>query len=411
MKQSHMLFRLEIKRAMKKLPRLILGAAIIFAVVAIIVVIGAASQKSTGNAGITRVALVTNNNSLVENVGMELLGNMETVSNLFDFNVYEEEEALKKFDNEELEGVIIFPDNYVDNVGRGDNDPAQVIVRNEGTSYSLSMIAEVANAAGNLLTATEAANYSLQDWGKEYGIEDRWTMSEELGVTDARIILQREDMFEKVTLYGEDDVTFAQSYFCSAMVILILLWGLSCGTILKSDPVVFTKKLSANLVSTGKQQLIKLTALVSLLGTMFAIIGALLLVGYAVAPGVFELMDIESVWQIVMLLISFIPAVLLAATIVMLAYTIASNQIGGILLLFISTIVMGYISGCLVLSVYLPETLRDLAKYLPTTYMHEQAQNALVGIVDAKCIGIMLTFSITFFVMSVAITKHKENRV
>ncbi|MGN0165630.1 MAG: ABC transporter permease [Lachnospiraceae bacterium] len=411
MKQSRMLLKLEIKRAMTKLPRILMGALLISLVVAAIVLFGAVSNKGTVEVKATRVALVTNNNKLVENVGMKMMGNMETVVNLFEFSIETEEEALKKFENMELEGIVIFPDNYIDNIGRGENDPARVLIRSAGFSYSVSMIAEIADAAGSLLGSTEAASYALQDWAKEYEISDSGSMVDEMDVTDARVILSREDIFNKVTIYGEDDVSFTQSYFCSALVILVLLWGLSCGTILKSDSLVLTKKLSANLISTEKQMLIKFVALVSLLGSVFVVIGALLLGGFAVAPQAFELIEIDSMWQIVLLLLSFIPVIILGAAIVMLAYTLASNQLGGILLLFIGIIVMSYVSGCLFPSVYLPETIRSIAKYLPTTYMHKEATNALAGMVDIRCILIMVFFSCACFVASVGIMKYKENKV
>lgn len=411
MKQSRMLLRLEIKRAMKKLPQLFLGAAIIFVVVVIIVLAGAAANKDTAEMSTTRVALVTNNNTLVENVGMEMLTNMETVKNLYEFSIDTEESALERFENGELAGIIIFPENYIDNVGRGDNEPAQVLIRNDGMSYSVTMVAEVANAAGALLGATEAASYSVQDWATDYNIENKWDIVDALSVTDARVILSREDIFNKVTIYGEGDVSFVQSYVCAALVILVLLWGLSCGTMLKTDSMVLTRKLHANQISTEKQMVIKLTALICLLGSVFMVIGAVLLGAYAVAPQVFALVDIDSVWQIVLLLLSFIPIIFLAATIVMFAYTAASNQIGGILLLFISTIVMSYISGCLLPSVYLPETIRNMAKFLPTTYMHETATKALVGVVDGKYILIIVAYALVFFAASVGIMKYKENKV
>lgn len=411
MKQSKMLLRLEIKRAMKKLPQLLLGAAIISVVVAVIVICCAVSDKASGNVKKNRVALVTNNNKLVENVGMEMLDSMETVENLFQFTVYDEATAMELFRNGELEGVIIFPDNYIDGIGRGDNEPAQLFVKSGDMSYALSLIAEIADAAGSLLASTEAASYALQDWCKEYQIQGSGVMIDAMDVTAARVILSREDIFSKVTIYGEGDVSFAQSYFCAAMVILVLLWGLSCGTILKSDSLVLTKKLHANLISTEKQQLIKLAALICLLAAVYLIIGALLVTAFLAVPEVFRTVDIVSIWQIILLLAAFIPVIVLAASIVMFAYVAASNQIGGILLLFISTIVMSYISGCLLPSVYLPKTIRALAKYLPTTYMHTEATNALAGVVDIRCILILVLFTCAFFAASVGIMKYKESKL
>ncbi len=411
MKQSKMLFRLELKRAMKKLPELMLGAALISAVIAIIAVCSALLDKAPEEAVKYKVALVTNNNKLVENVGMEMLGGMETVQNLFEFGIYDEKTATDMFKGGELDGLIIFPDNYIDSIGRGDNDPAQVFVKSGKMSYSLSMIAETADAAGDLLGATEAASYALQDWCKEYSVAGAGAMIDTMDVTAARVILSREEMFNKVTVYGEGDTSIAQGYACSAVVILVLLWGLSCGTLLKSDSIVLARKLNANLIPTWKQMCMKLFALVLLLLTVFSAVAAAVLAAYARFPDVFKVLDITSIWQLVLLFAAFLPCLVLAATIVMFAYSAASNQIGGILLLFISTIVMSYISGCLLPSVYLPGTVRSLARFLPTTYMYGIASGALLGNLEITDFVKILIFALAFFTASVGIIKYKGNRL
>ena len=89
----------------------------------------------------------------------------------------------------------------------------------------------------------------------------------------------------------------------------------------------------------------------------------------------------------------------------------AANEIGGILLLFTGTIVMGYMSGCLLPSVYLPKAIRRTAKFLPTTYMREEAENALAGVIDAKHVLIMLMFSAAFFIAGFIIKNYRSKKI
>lgn len=411
MNQSHMLLKLEIKRAMKNLPQLILGAAIISLAVIIIVICCAYSGKSQTTSTKSNIALVTNNNTLIESVGMDVLGNMESAKNLFDISLLEEDEAKKAFDEGNLLSVVIFPNNYIESISRGDNEPAQVLLKNEGVSFSLNMIAELCGAASNLLAATEAVSYAAADFCNEYGLsKEKSQITDDMDVNCARVILEREDNFNKVTIYGEGDVSTAQGYACSAVVVLLLLWGISCGSIFKGDSPVLVNKLAANLIPVRRQEGFKLLALVCLIGSMFLILGGVLLLAFPFAAKLFAVIDIDTVWQLILMLLALIPAVVLASAIVMFSFTIASGQIGGIILLFIETIIMSYTSGCLMPSYYLPDAIKELGKFMPTYFMQKQATNALSGFVSAKNTIIILVYAAAFTLVSSIIVELRSRR-
>lgn len=411
MNQSQMLMRLEIKRAMKNFKKLMVGALIIALVVVLIVVCCASLRKEKKVIKHAAVALVTNNNTVIESVGMDVLGNMETAENLFEFRVTTEEEAMEAFKNEELSGVIIFPNNYIAEIGRGDNVPAKVYLRTQGVSFSLGMVAELCSAAGSLLAATEANSYALADMLKEYKLTvHRSEMIEDMDIVSARVILSRDEAFDKITVVGEGDVSIALGYACSALVMLVLLWGLSCGAVLKSDSPVLTKKLEAGLIPVRKQMAYKYIALFILLGSMLLIMFGLLFASYPFAKDLYKLVDIDKFAKLILLLIAFLPILLLGTAIIMASFSLAANQIGGILLLFILTIVMGYSSGCLLPLVYIPKVIRAFGSVLPTTFMLKEATNAALGLIDIKCTLIILAYALFFYAISVAATVYKGRR-
>ena len=61
--------------------------------------------------------------------------------------------------------------------------------------------------------------------------------------------------------------------------------------------------------------------------------------------------------------------------------------------------------------VYLPKAIRRAAKFLPTTYMREEAENALAGIIDMKHVLIMLAFSAGFFLAGYIIKNYRSKRI
>lgn len=412
MNQSAMLLKLEIKRAMKNLKRLMLGALIIAGVIILIVVCCASLRKEKKVINHARVALVTNNNTVIESVGMDVISNMETAENLFEFIVTDEESAMNEFEKGSLSGVIIFPNNYISEIGRGDNVPAKVYLRTQGTSMALGMISELCSAAGSLLASTEANSYALQDMLKEYKVVDhRNEMIDDMDVISARVILSRDEVFNKITLVGEGEVSIALGYACSALVMLFLLWGMSCGTVLKSDSYVLTKKLEAGMIPVRKQLAYKFMALFILLATLYLIIFGLLFASYPLARELYMLVDIDKFAKLLLLFFSMIPVLLLATSIIMACFSLAANQIGGILLLFILTLVMGYSSGCLLPIVYIPKVIRAFGKVLPTHFMLKEATNAVIGTVDLKCVVIILAYALLFYLISVVAAVYKGRRV
>ncbi len=413
MYQSLMLLRLEIKRAMKSLPQLIAGALVIFAIMGLIIVFTVISENEGTVTRKMSVDLAANNNTIIETVGMDVLSNMEIAENNLNISMVEsEDEGIKRFENGETDALIIFPDNYIASVDRGENLPAKVYLRNSGYSFTVSLIAKLCGVAGDLLAAAESSSYAAGDLCNEFEIRQyKSEILEDVDVINARMILSREDNFSKLTIYGENNVPIAMEYACAVLVMITLLWGISCGTMIKSDSPVLVKKLEANLLPLSKQIFFKLVALICLMGTMFLILCVAVIAAFLLKPDVFEMIGITDVWQIVMLIPMSIPTVICASAIVLFAFTAASNQIGGILLLSLGTVAMGYASGCLMPAVYLPMTIRNSFGLWPTYYMKQQAINAISGKPDFACMMMIMLFAVAFYAASAALMKYRYRRM
>lgn len=411
MKQSEMLFRLQLKRAAKKLPQLIAGSLAISAVVIIVVLFCAYSRNAKGVLETTRIAISAGNNDFFRELAGDILGGMESADSMLQFVTLEEEEALKRFAAGELEGVIVFPDDYLGNIGRGDDVPAKIYVKSDGVAYDLGIITRLAGSAERFLASAEATSYSMKDMLDEFGYHDiSWEYDSDLDVVNMRMVLSREDNFMKITILGEDSTTMSQSYACAALVMLLLLWGLSCGAIIRNDGKVMTGKLAVGGVSVFKQELIRVLSIVFLLGTMLSLVFAVMLVSFPFAKNAFAQVGVTSMGQIAFLFVTFIPSLIFAGAAVLLVFTAAANEIGGILMLFTGTIVMGYISGCLLPSVYLPKSIRKIAKYFPTTYMHREAEAGFAGNFDLRSALILLGFALVLFALAVLVRAYKSKR-
>ena len=98
-----------------------------------------------------------------------------------------------------------------------------------------------------------------------------------------------------------------------------------------------------------------------------------------------------------------LPLLTLASALVLLVYTFAANQIGGILFLFLLTALMGYASGCIVPSAYLPKAVRSIGRYLPTYTMLRVSVGGLRQKVEWARTGFLLLEALIAWLMTVGI--------
>ena len=94
------------------------------------------------------------------------------------------------------------------------------------------------------------------------------------------------------------------------------------------------------------------------------------------------MLDLSTAEEIWYWFICGLPVLLPAAAIVVFVYTFAANQIGGILLLFLFVMIMGYASGLLAPAAYLPSKIRVIGAYLPTARMLNVMKNGMTHAVD-----------------------------
>ena len=405
MKQTTALLQLQLKRAIKNFPHLLLCSIAIAVVVVVVVVFSVITQNQKSPIMKKTVALVVgDNNEIILTVGMNAFENMDTAASMFELLVMEEEEAVEGFESGEIDGVVLFPDGYVDGFTKGDNAAAKLYINNTGKTYSVDVIANVADVASHFIAINEAVSYAMRDMFAEFGYRDVDNeLSDGLDVITTRVVLSRDNHFKKTTVVGEDESSMVQDYACAALVMLVLLWGLSCGSLLKRDGLVMTRKLKADGVSVFKQEAIRFVSLFALLELMMLFVIAALFAAYFFAQEQFELLDIYSTSQILFLVPATIVPVMFTTSMVMFCFIAASNQIGGLLLLFTITVAGGYASGCIVSSVYLPGAVRNISGYLPMAQMHNATKMALgytYSVRDALILGV---WTVLLFALCVAI--------
>lgn len=386
MKLTGTLIRMEEKRTLKILPQYFLGVFLLTALIGVVVMFSVlATEKDVTKQDMT-VALVLHDNDFLRTFGLDVLESSSSVEDLCTFIETDEEDAEKGMKEGRYAGAVIFPDHFVGSAITGEENLRAQMYIPKMDGFSNRIIAGLAEIAGGLLGKTEAGIYTatliaaMPENADENDVE---RVENDIRNLFFDFAIGRDNFYTKDSASGTGNQTVVQYYVCAAFVLLLLLGGISCGPLLKGDPIAFEKQLALHRIDTAKLLAIRYLAVLTLFAVLYATIFALFfgwfLIHQASFAAVLDLSTAEEIWY---WFICGLPVLLPAAAIVVFVYTFAANQIGGILLLFLFVMIMGYASGLLAPAAYLPSKIRVIGAYLPTARMLNVMKNGMTHAVD-----------------------------
>lgn len=386
MKLTGTLIRMEEKRTLKILPQYFLGVFLLTALIGVVVMFSVlATEKDVTKQDMT-VALVLHDNDFLRTFGLDVLESSSSVEDLCTFIETDEEDAEKGMKEGRYAGAVIFPDHFVGSAITGEENLRAQMYIPKMDGFSNRIIAGLAEIAGGLLGKTEAGIYTstliaaLPENSDENDVE---RVENDIRNLFFDFAIGRDNFYTKDSASGTGNQTVVQYYVCAAFVLLLLLGGISCGPLLKGDPIAFEKQLALHRIDTAKLLAIRYLAVLTLFAVLYATIFALFFGWFLIHPASFAaVLDLSTAEEIWYWFICGLPVLLPAAAIVVFVYTFAANQIGGILLLFLFVMIMGYASGLLAPAAYLPSKIRVIGAYLPTARMLNVMKNGMTHAVD-----------------------------
>ncbi|MBO4697736.1 MAG: ABC transporter permease [Lachnospiraceae bacterium] len=412
MKLTGTLIRMEEKRTLKILPQYILGVLLLTALISAVVVFCAIATDRNVAEQDLNVALVMNDNDFLRTFGMDVLEASTSVSMMCTFHETEEEDAMSGLESGKYSGVVLFPDHFVGSAVTGEEDAQAQMYLPKVDGFNNRLVAGLAEIAGGLLGRTEVSiltavqSASTAEEVTQYDINRVENDTQNLFFD---FFMAREDFYSKDSASGTGNQTVIQYYVCAAIVLLLLLGGISCGQLLKGDPAAFEKQLALHRIGTAKLLLIRYLAVLSLFAILYTLLFAGMLTWYTVHPESFtNLLDLSTAGELGYWFLAGLPVLLPAAAIVVFVYSFAANQIGGILLLFILVMVMGFASGLLAPAAFLPAKIRVIGAYLPTARMLNVMKNGMTHAVDFGLLGVVFAESAAIVATAIAISCVKR---
>lgn len=368
MRQFWLYLYMEWKKMRRGLPGILASTLILAVFLAGFLFVFQDKNKGNGKINTIRVGLVAAEEEPYLDWMIKTLKNVESTKYVCEFERMTEEEGNSALQSKDIDALFIIPENYIASLVRGSNKPVVIRFGKKQVDIAAFFIRQVAIAASEYILDTEAGIYAMKDYYRDQNLPNIHEDELELNLLYLEKVLGRQNLIETEQIETMEQMGSADYYFVAGIVLFLLFWGLACSSILKKEPLTLRQKLYQAGIHTGQQTLARSLAFCAVYVCNFVLVAALVLPG-ACVYGNFGEISLAGVGEWSIFLIGMLPVVLLAAVCIMFAFEILGDSVGGTVFLFLSILVLGFISGCFYPFRYLPESLQAVAEWLPLRVM------------------------------------------
>lgn len=353
----------------------LLGTTVIFSVIIIFSVIFANKILYDENSITTvRVGLVDETSSDYMQKAYSMVSEMESYSVACEFvEVSSKEEGLELIEKGEIKALIIIPDNLLNSIMYGGDNPVEVIYNQDGSleTYTLN---EIFVSTSSMLATAQAATTAVYSLARNSGLSDEElsTISNSIDRFYFSCILSRTETFLTNELQVTGVYTPRQFYLATGLLIMLFFCGIVFLSFIKGNNNAYILKLKSK--GINRFQIIS-SQFLNISFSLYMIY----IIFYFAALFVCILSGTKIMSFNFAALISIIPAVIFIALVVLISGYIPAGYAGSCMILFATTLVLSYIGGGIVPVSLLPEFIKDFAENTPYNFMLDILCNGLYG--------------------------------
>lgn len=350
--------QLEIKKALKVMPRLFAGAIVLIAILGAIAFSASKVLYDDELIGRIQIGVVLPADDILAETALRMLASLESVKSVCDFRYMDEESGMARITSGDLHALMLVPEGFVKGVISGENTPLKIVLPDD-QGIEAMIFKELADSGARTLSVGQASIYAMDEMCIAYEVSNEIArVEEELNRIYLAYSLPREDYFRYYNVSAIEDVTVAEYYGISAAVLLLLYCGIPLASFCEPKRAVMVKKLQGIGINIGLQILSQLIAVALLLMIVSGV--------FLVCLSCFGIVSFQMIYIPVMALVCVTIASLIVSV-----YTITNRAIVGVMCLFFLSTCMVFLSGGLIPSLFLPEMVRELKNFVPTTPLAE----------------------------------------
>ena len=395
---------LEIKKTIKIFPRMLLQAILLMALIGVIAFCGVKSMEREPLAVNVDIGVVVREDNMMTRMALSYVENMESVSQLCHFVQVSEEEGVRQLERGEIAALVVLPEQLVEGIMNGQNPTVDVVFPRDARLEAM-LFRELTESGANLLRVAQAQVYGAIDTAVEYGLTDQLSVMEmEIDSYNLAFALDRLAMYDEETISVTGRMSLLQYYAASGVVLFLLLTGMAVYPVMQRETIVFRKQLARQGVGALWQCFCKWLCGLLCMGLLAGVAWVFFRVAGVLAPKTVENLlsalvsrrNRSSVGiQMGMILLMLITVTALVNMI----YNIAGSRTGSILLIFLISVIMVYLSGGFIPSALMPQMMQAVGDRLPTAYLIRAFGGLLTGYGDGvfgQCVAGMCAYTAVF---------------
>ncbi len=403
MDRAFILWKLELKRMCRLLPGMIAEAALLLIVMGAITFGVTKLLYRDATVIQIKIAVIEEEENPLTDLALQYIQSMESIAQTCQFLVVTKEEGFSMLDRGTAVAALVLPGGMIDGILHGNNVPVQVYFPQDAGIES-ALLKELTEAGVGMLRVAQAQIYGIYDTAQQYGVLEQLSVLEaDIDRFNLAFALERLALFRTREISVAGNLSIIQYGIAGGVIFFLLLLGMACYPMMQPHTAVLQRQLLREGVSIGRQCFGKWLCGFCSMGIGFGFF-MWLVKGILSKLHLSAWMPGGGLWRY----LTYLIILLCVTTFVYFIFQVAGNGISAILLLFFLSVVMVYCSGGFLPSAFLPEAVRTVGKFLPTTYLIEAAGSLYLGKTALGTIGILLVDTMLFGLAAYGIRRREK---
>ena len=419
MRRKLELLKLQIKSAFLSIPKIILGTIVTAVlVIAISTCVGIATAQDSDLR--MKVAVVYPDYNGTDNkefkyikMAFNYVSEIDTIKNVCTFEYTDRQQAIDGLRNNYYVMAIIVPENLISDIMTGENTPIEVVCPSEGVNNTSMIFREMVRAGGSDLATAEAGIYTFDDLFngvlKNYrGLQG--THEDKLNDIYLSYALNRSIYFKTRDISVKEGLSTVQFYVCTAIVMLLLLSGITCAGNMKGENRALAKNFKGAGISAFDTGFARTTGISTVYIVIFAVLFIVTNIMRLGIPAISGVMAVSSVGEFITSLLGIVVLVYAAVSFIQCIFAVVDDTVYSVITVFVLGMVCMYASGCIVSSAFLAPGVRVVGMYLPTNGLFTLSGQIIKGTVDISTIMTNVLWIIIFQAAGALAVKIRRDR-
>lgn len=340
-------------------------------------------------------------NSFVD-FGITAIKTFDTSRYFLEIEDLDEPDARESLINGDISAYVVIHQEFVDNALDGKIGKVRFVTREANADVVNLFKEEVLKLISCILVESQNGTYAMQNLLRENGcsMSQIHEMTDELAIEYIGMIVNRANALEIEIIGVSENLTFSGYMFSGITVLMILLAGIVCAPLFIRRDYALPKLMCANRYGPYTQTSGEYLSFFAVMGLVAAGLSFIMMMYAGRMADIIPELEAVTVSEILLIIIKFIPAIVLITSLQYMLYQLSGSVISGVLIQFVSSVLLGYLSGCFYPISFFPKVIRIVSDVLPSGMSRAYFSSLLTNTASPWSALAILLYSIVLLALS-----------